>query len=157
MKPLCRVIASLIGLGLLAGGWGIISEGRSPNERPDWWKQYENAAPIQPAPRVEKPVGDVPLQLEEAVTRSAPAGVPETLVIQPQSGGAPVSGLPRTLDGAQVMEQATREIERERVAFWRPFALFGGFLLLGVGAVFGLLRWLSQQVPEPPRTRRRPY
>ena len=157
MKLLCRVIANLIGLGLFAGGWGIISEGRSPNERPDWWKQYEDAAPIQPTPRVEKPVGHVPLEIEEAATRSAPAGVPETLVIQPQSGSAPASSLPRTIDGAQVMEQATRDIERRRTALWRPFVLFGGFLLLGGGAVFGLLRWLSQQVPEPPRTRRQRY
>jgi hypothetical protein len=106
---------------------------------------------------VEKPVGHVPLEVDEAVTRRESAGVPETLVIQPQSGSAPTGSLPRTIDGAQVMEQATRDIERERTAFWRPFALFGGFLLLGGGAVFGLLRWLSQQVSEPPRTRRRPY
>ncbi|MEN3001808.1 MAG: hypothetical protein ABDI19_08210 [Armatimonadota bacterium] len=143
-------------LCLWLNGWGIISEGRKPHERPDWWKPYENAAPIQPAPQVVPPQGGVPTVVEEAVTRSAPAGVPETLVVQPQSGGA-ASRLPTTIDGMQVMEQATREIEHQRRALWQPFALFGGFLLLGGGAVFGLLRWLSQQVPEPPRTRRRRY
>jgi hypothetical protein len=157
MKPFCRTIASLMVLGLFVGSWGIISEGRSPNERPDWWKPYEHAAPLQPTPHVEKPVGHVPLEVDEAVTRRESAGVPETLVIQPQSGSASVSGLPRTIDGAQVMEQATRDIERQRTAFWRPIALFGGFLLLSGGAVFGLLRWLSQQVPEPPRPRRRHF
>jgi len=141
--------------GLLTNGWGIVSEGRSPNERPDWWKPYENAAPIQPAPSVEPPRGSVPVTVEEAVTRSAPAGVPATLVIQPQSGGT--APLPKTIDGMQVMEQATRDIECRRSAFWRPFALFGSFLLLGGGVVFGILRWLSQQVPEPPRPRRLRY
>ncbi len=152
----------IMGMSLLAllclwlNGWGIISEGRSPNERPDWWKQYENAKPIQPQPTVEPPRGSVPTVVEESVTRSAPASVPDTLVIQPQSGEA-TTHLPKTIDGAQVMDQATRDLERQRAAFWRPFALFGGFLLLGGGAVFGILRWLSQQVPEPPRARRRRY
>ncbi|MCS7066326.1 MAG: hypothetical protein NZL85_08650 [Fimbriimonadales bacterium] len=156
MRRYLTGVSLITALCLWLNGWGIISEGRSPNERPDWWKQYENAKPIQPSPKVEAPQGSVPTVVEEAATRSAPAGVPDTLVVQPQSGGA-ASRLPQMIDSAQVMEQATRDIERKRSTFWRPFALFGGFLLLGGGAVFGILRWLSQQVPEPPRTRRRRY
>ncbi len=149
--------ASLLALLLLCtNGWSIISEGRDINERPDWWKSYENAKPIQPLPSVQPPQGSTPPIIEEAVTRSAPAGVPETLVIQPQSGGATVRP-PRMIDGEQVMAQAQRDVERKRSAFWRPFVLFGGFLLLGGGAVFGLLRWLSQHAPEPPRPYRRRY
>ncbi len=155
-QHLTRFLGTIAIASLWLFGWSIVSEHRSPNERPEWWKPYENAAPIQPSPTVVVPQGDVPTVVEEAVTRSAPAGVPDTLVIQPQSGVATVS-LPRAIDGEQVMQQANRDIERQRVAFWRPFALFGGFLLLGGGAVFGLLRWWSQQVPAPPPVRRRRY
>ncbi|GBC93510.1 hypothetical protein HRbin15_02001 [bacterium HR15] len=156
MRRLQTIMTGIVLLGLLTMGWGIISEGRSPNERPDWWKQYENAKPIQPTPSVEPPQGGVPAVTEEAVTRNAAAGVPDTLVIQPQSGVV-ASPLPKPIDSAQVMEQATRDLEHQHAPFWRPFALFGGFLLLGGGAVFGLLQWLSRQVPEPPRPRRRRY
>jgi hypothetical protein len=155
-RNLSRSIILMLGLCLWLNGWGIISEGRRADERPDWWKAYENAPPIQPTPNAIPPQGDVPAVVEEAATRSAPAGVPETLVIQPQSG-EPSARLPKAIDGTQVMEQATRDLDRRHSAFWRPFALFGSFLLLGGGAVFGILRWLSQQVPPPPRSSRRRY
>ena len=44
-----------VSIGVLALSWGIGTEGRSPNERPDWWKPYENAPAIEVSPEVIAP------------------------------------------------------------------------------------------------------
>ncbi|MER3402948.1 MAG: hypothetical protein C4336_02620 [Armatimonadota bacterium] len=144
-------------LGFISPAWSIGTEGRSPHERPDWWKQYENVPPVQVAPEVVAPQGSVPNVIEESATRTTGASVPDQLVIQPE-GASGSYGIPKSIDGVQVVRTATRDLERSTAPFWRSLALFGGFFLLGGGAVFGLIRWLSAQVPEPPRpTRRRRY
>jgi hypothetical protein len=143
-----------VGMSLIALSWGIATEGRSPHERPDWWKPYENAPAIEVRPEVVAPKGDIPSVAEEAVTRSAPGGVPETLVVG--SGGAMqgTTQLAPAIDSQQVLQEAARDPDGKR-PIWRGFALFGAFLLLGGGAVFGVLRWLSNQLPEPPKPTRR--
>ncbi len=40
MKP---GILGILCIALLSLSWSIGTEGRSPNERPDWWKEYQNA------------------------------------------------------------------------------------------------------------------
>ncbi len=134
--------------------WAIGTEGRSPDERPDWWKPYEGATPIQVSPDVVPPKGEVPAVVEEAVTRNAERGVPETLVVSPEGASGTV-GLPKAIDGEQVMQSATEDANRRSGGILRGFALFAGFLLFGGGAVFGLIRWWSAQVPEPPKPSRR--
>jgi hypothetical protein len=148
--------ASTIGvsLGLLVLSWGIATEGRSPNERPDWWKPYENAPAIEVSPEVIAPKGDIPSVVEEAVTRNAPGGVPETLVVGSDGAMQGTTQLAPAIDGQQVLQEAARN-PNGKPPFWRGFALFGAFLLLGGGAVFGVLRWLSNQLPEPPKPTRR--
>lgn len=147
----------LLTLGLVVCAFGIGTEGRSPHERPDWWKTYENAAPIEVAPEVKPPSGAPPAVIEEAATRSSGTGVPDQLVIAPD-GATGTQGIPKAIDGVQVIQTASRDLKQGSAPFWRPLALFAGFFLLGGGAVFGVIRWLSAQVPEPPRpTRRRRY
>ncbi len=142
----------------LALSWGIATEGRSPNERPDWWKQYDNAPAIQVSPEVIAPKGDTPSVIEEAVTRNAPAGVPETLVIGSEGAKQGTTGISPAIDGTQVIQEASRDLNQSGRSLWRGFALFGAFLLLGGGAVLGVIRWLSNQLPEPPKpTRRRRF
>ncbi len=151
-------LLGILCMGLLSLSWGIATEGRSPNERPDWWKNYENAPALQVAPEVEQPKGDTPSRIEEAVTRSAPAGVPENLVIGSEGAQQGSSELAPAINGEQVIQEASRDLGGDTSPFWRGFALFGAFLLLGGGAVFGVLRWLSNQLPEPPKpTRRRRF
>ncbi len=142
----------------IALSWGIATEGRSPNERPDWWKQYDNAPAIQASPEVIAPKGDTPSVTEEAVTRNAPAGVPETLVIGSEGAKQGTTGISPAIDGAQVIQEASHDLNQGKHSLWRGFALLGAFLLLGGGAVFGVIRWLSNQLPEPPKpTRRRRF
>lgn len=151
------ILLSVLSMGALMFGWGIATEGRSPNERPDWWKPYENAPAIEVSPDVIAPKGDIPSVVEESVTRNAPAGVPETLVVGSDGAAQGAQGLPTAIDGNQVLQEAARNPDGKR-PIWRGFALFGAFLLLGGGAVFGVLRWLSNQLPEPPKpTRRRRF
>ena len=151
------VIWGILSVGLLALSWGIGTEGRSPNERPDWWKPYENAPAIEVSPEVIAPKGDIPSVAEEAVTRNAPGGVPENLVIGSDGAMQGNTQLAPAIDSQQVLQEAARNPDGGR-PLWRGFALFGAFLLLGGGAVFGVLRWLSNQLPEPPKpTRRRRF
>lgn len=147
-------ITGLLSVWMVVLSWGIATEGRAPHERPEWWKPYENAPAIEVRPEVVAPRGDTPAVIEEAVTRSAPAGVPETLTVQPGGAVPSTSGIPSAIDGAQVIQEASRELNAGRRSFWHGFALFGAFLLLGGGAVFGVLRWLSNQLPEPPKPTR---
>jgi len=150
--------SSILSAAILALSWGIGTEGRSPNERPDWWKQYDNAPAIQASPEVIAPKGDTPSVVEESVTRNAPAGVPETLVIGSEGAKQGTTGIAPAIDGAQVIQEASRDLNGSGRSLWRGFALFGAFLLLGGGAVFGAIRWLSNQLPEPPKpTRRRRF
>lgn len=151
-------ILGMLCIALLSLSWSIGTEGRSPNERPDWWKAYENAPAIQASPEVIAPKGDTPSVVEEAVTRSAPGGVPETLVVGSDGAMQGTTGIAPAIDGAQVIQEASRNPNGSRNSLWRGFALFGAFLLLGGGAVFGAIRWLSNQLPEPPNpTRRRRF
>ncbi|MCX7925593.1 MAG: hypothetical protein N2554_07270 [Fimbriimonadales bacterium] len=151
-------ITGILCLVSLALSWGIATEGRSPNERPDWWKQYDNAPAIQASPQVIAPKGNIPNVVEEAVTRNAPAGVPETLVVGSEGAKQGTTGIAPAIDGAQVIQEASRDLNAGKRSIWHGFALFGAFLLLGGGAVFGVIRWLSNQLPEPPKpTRRRRF
>lgn len=144
-------------LGLMSQAYAIGTEGRSPHERPEWWKQYENAPPVEISPEVVAPKGDVPAIIQESATHTEGTGVPNQLVIRPE-GTAGSRGIPKSIDGVQVIESATRELNTSTSSFWRPVMLFLGFFVLGGGAVFGLIRWLSAQVPESPKpTRRRRY
>lgn len=144
-------------LGLMSQACAIGTEARGPNERPDWWKQYENVPPTEISPEVVAPKGDVPTVIHESATRTEGTGVPNQLVIRPEST-AGSQGIPKSIDGVQVIESATHDLDRSASPFWRPFVLFLGFFLLGGGAAFGLIRWLSAQVPASPRpTRRRRY
>ncbi|MCS7300713.1 MAG: hypothetical protein NZ556_04070 [Fimbriimonadales bacterium] len=152
------LILGFVSATLIALSWSIGTEGRSPNERPDWWKPYENAPAIQVAPEVVAPKGDIPSRTEEAVTRSAPAGVPENLVIGAEGAQHSSTELAPAIDGAQVIQEASRDLGGGKPAFWRGAVLFGLFLLLGGGLVLGAIRWLSNQLPEPPHpTRRRRF
>jgi len=143
-----------VSIGVLALSWGIGTEGRSPNERPDWWKPYENAPAIEVSPEVVAPKGDIPSVAEEAVTRNAPGGVPENLVIGSDGAMQGNTQLAPAIDSQQVLQEAARDPDG-KPSVWRGFALFGAFLVLGGGAVFGVLRWLSNQLPEPPKPTRR--
>jgi hypothetical protein len=143
-----------VSIGVLGLSWGIGTEGRSPNERPDWWKPYENAPAIEVSPEVIAPKGDIPSVAEEAVTRNAPGGVPENLVIGSDGAMQGNTPLAPAIDSQQVLQEAARDPDG-KPSVWRGFALFGAFLVLGGGAVFGALRWLSNQLPEPPKPTRR--
>lgn len=120
----------LLCAGAIMQGWSIATEGRSPNERPDWWKPYENAPALEVSPDVIAPKGHIPSVAEEAVTRNAPAGVPETLVVGSDGAAQGAQGLPAAIDGNQVLQEAARNPDGKR-PIWRGFALFGAFLLLG--------------------------
>jgi hypothetical protein len=148
------VIGGILSVGILALSWGIGTEGRSPNERPDWWKPYENAPAIEVSPEVVAPKGDIPRVAEEAVTRNAPGGVPENLVVGSDGAMQGTTQLAPAIDSQQVLQEAARAPDG-KPSVWRGFALFGAFLVLGGGAVFGVLRWLSNQLPEPPKPTRR--
>ncbi|MFN7018945.1 MAG: hypothetical protein ACK4RG_06680 [Fimbriimonadales bacterium] len=151
-------ITGILCTAILALSWGIATEGRSPNERPEWWKEYQNAPAIEVSPEVVAPKGDTPSVVEEAVTRSAPTGVPEMLVIGSEGAKQGTTSLSPAIDGAQVIQAASRELDQGDRPLWRGFALLGAFLLLGGGAMFGIVRWLSSQLPEPPKpTRRRRF
>jgi hypothetical protein len=97
------VVLSILSVGLLVLSWGIATEGRSPNERPDWWKPYENAPAIEVSPEVIAPKGDIPSVAEEAVTRNAPGGVPETLVIGSDGAKQGTTQLAPAIDSQQVL------------------------------------------------------
>ncbi len=143
-------------LGLISPIWGIGTEGRSPHERPDWWKEYDNAKPIEVAPEVVPPKGEVPLVVEEAVTRYDPT-LPDPSTYQPEGMHGTV-GLPKAIEGEQVIKEASADLGRKPAPFWRPFVLFGSFFAVGLLAVLGVIRWLSSHLPEPPRpTRRRRF
>ncbi len=152
-----RWIASFVlCVGLNSSLWSIATEGRLPNERPDWWKEYDNANPIQVAPQVAPPTGEVPLVVEEAVTRYDPT-TPDASTYKPE-GAQGTLGLPKAIDSDQVIREASTDLERRPTPIWRPFALFGVFLLVGMLTVLGAIRWFSSQLPEPPRpTRRRRF
>lgn len=151
------ILVGILSLGLLALSWGIGTEGRSANERPEWWKEYENAPALEVSPEVIAPKGDIPSVVEEAVTRNALSSVPENLVIGSDGAMQGTTQLAPAIDSEQVLQEAARN-PKGGTPIWRGFALFGAFLLLGGGAVFGVLRWLSNQLPEPPKpTRRRRF
>ncbi len=140
---------------MTVSSWGIGTEGKSLHERPDWWKQYDGAPPIEVRPEVIPPQGDTPSVVQEAVTRNPNQGVPETLVVQPEGTSGTV-GIPKAIDSEQVLQSANETLHQQgRGGFLRGIALFVGFLLFGGGAVFGLIRWWSAQVPEPPKPSRR--
>lgn len=151
------ILVGLLSAGLFALSWGIGTEGRSANERPEWWKEYENAPALEVDPAVIAPKGDIPSIAEEAVTRNAPGGVPENLVIGSDGARQGTTQLAPAIHHEQVLQEAARN-PKGGTPIWRGFALFGAFLLLGGGAVFGVLRWLSNQLPEPPKpTRQRRF
>lgn len=132
--------------------WGIATEGRRPDERPEWWKAYENAPPLQVSPQVVPPKGDVPSVIEEAVTRNAPTGVPEHLVITPSDLPPDATSAAPVINTAQVAQEAARTTEAPR---WeRRWMLLGAFLLLGGGVAFGIMRWIANRLPEPPQPSR---
>lgn len=157
MMRIQTILVGILSAGLLALSWGIGTEGRSANERPEWWKEYENAPALEVSPEVIAPKGDIPSVAEEAVTRNAPSSVPENLVIGSDGAMQGTTVLSPAIDSEQVLQEAARN-PKVSAPLWRGFALFGAFLLLGGGAVFGVLRWLSNQLPEPPKpTRRRRF
>lgn len=136
---------------LLASVWSIGSEGRKAGERPSWWGNYDHAAPDTPKPEVEGPKGDVPINIEEAVTRSAAPTRSGTLIITPS--GETAEKVPM-IDGEQVVKEATRDPGNRQSPLWRTFSVFAGFLLAGGACVMGLFRWLNNQAPPPTRGRR---
>ncbi|MDW8106045.1 MAG: hypothetical protein RMK45_01055 [Armatimonadota bacterium] len=155
MKRMRIGISMVCAVLTVALSWGIATEGRRPDERPEWWKAYENAPPLQVNPQVVPPKGDVPSVVEEAVTRNAPAGVPEHLVITPSDLPQGAASAVPTIDTAQVAREAARTAESTTRAWGRSWMLLGVFLLLGGGATFGVIRWLTNRLPEPPQPSRR--
>ncbi|GIV07481.1 MAG: hypothetical protein KatS3mg017_0683 [Fimbriimonadales bacterium] len=118
-------ILGILCMALLSLSWGIGTEGRSPNERPDWWKEYENAPAIQASPEVVAPKGDTPSVVEEAVTRNAPGSVPETLVVGSDGAMQGSTSVAPAIDGVQVLQEASHNPNGSRNSLWRGFALFG--------------------------------
>ncbi len=151
------ITATVVCIAIWSTGWAIATEGRNPNERPSWWKEYENAPAIEVSPQAVAPKGDVPSVVDEAVTRYAPSGVPQHLVITPSTAaqhGTAAQNLP-TIDSTQVLREAERQPASGAQLLGRGVAILAVFLLIGGSAAFGIVRWLSQQLPEPPQPSRR--
>jgi hypothetical protein len=145
------LVPALVAL-LFSSVWSIGSEGRKPGERPGWWGNYDNVAPSKPEPVVEGPKGDVPVNVDEAVTRNIAPTRSGTLVITPS--GETAEKVP-AIDGEQVVQEATRDPGDGKPLIWRTLSVFAGFLLAGGACVMGLFRWLNNQAPPPTRRTRR--
>jgi len=152
MNHLRLWLIAVFGGLLFASVWSIGSEGRKADERPSWWGTYDHAAPYSPKPVVEGPKGDVPVNIEEAATRSAAPTRSGTLIITPS--GETAEKVPM-IDGEQVVKEATRNPGGEKSPIWRTLSVFAGFMLAGGACVMGLFRWLNHQAPPPTARRRR--
>lgn len=141
----------LVGLLLTVStplAWSIGIEPHKPGETPAWWKEWEGVPPVQVEPKVTPPLGAVPVETDEKVTRQSSVEVPTQLAIDAE--GQEANSVPE-IQGEQVLKQVEAE---KRASYLRsPLLWFGGFFLLGGGIVAGFFRWLTGQAPSPKRGR----